>query len=157
MGSILINVPDFSDDELIFDEDETKRILKFFRPHLSGQIGSLEIENNLRRLAQSALVAAVDGSFALGFVYVLAKTIVRPHAGIRSLLAKLARRSAIHWWKHATRAELQDARIFDSVKRSIGAALWQRLNAALNGVALMRCEQRFYAAVDEPRCAWGLA
>ncbi len=30
MGNILINVPDISDTDLVFDEGETRRILKFF-------------------------------------------------------------------------------------------------------------------------------
>jgi len=58
MGTILISVPDISDNELVFDESETRRILKFFWPHLAQSIDDMAIDNEARRLAQTMLLAA---------------------------------------------------------------------------------------------------
>ena len=52
MGTILISVPDISDNELVFDERATRRILKFFWPHLAQSIDAMAIDNEARRLAR---------------------------------------------------------------------------------------------------------
>ena len=155
MGSILLNIPDISDDDLVFDENETRRILKFFWPHLANDIDGMNVDNDVRRLAQSALIAAIDGSYALGFIHALGTTVVRPGSGIKSFAAKLARRSASHWWRHAKQRDLSDVKIYDSVKKRVALALGDRLRLALNGVAFRRGDLRFYALVHESLCAWG--
>lgn len=63
MGSILVAVPDIADHQLVFNEAETRQILKFFWPQYVRQIDTLTITNDARRLAQTALIAAIDGSY----------------------------------------------------------------------------------------------
>jgi hypothetical protein len=65
MGSMSISVPDIPD------------------------IDTMVVDNDVRRLAQSALVAAIDSSYAMGFIEALARTIVRPASGIKSIAKSL--------------------------------------------------------------------
>jgi hypothetical protein len=59
MGSLLITVPDLSDVDLVLDEIETRGVLKAFWPHRARDVDNLEIGNGAKRLAQSALMAAI--------------------------------------------------------------------------------------------------
>lgn len=70
-GLSRLSLVDFRDDELILDQDETRLVLKFFWPQQSHRIDGLVVGNDARRLAQSALVAGIDGSYAMGFVEAL--------------------------------------------------------------------------------------
>ena len=154
MGSVLINVPDISDNDLVFDEDETRRILKFFWPNMANDIDEMTISNDARRLAQTALVAAIDGSYALGFIDALFQTMVRPGPGIRSLAGKLAHRFVKHWWKHTKQRDLENVRIYDSVKNPVANALKHRLDGLQQGVSLRRGSRSFYAAADRSCVVW---
>lgn len=78
MGSIVITVQDISDNDLVYNEAETRQILKFFWPEQAAQIDEFTMDNNARRLAQTALIAAIEGSYAMGFIHMLATSIVRP-------------------------------------------------------------------------------
>lgn len=138
MGSILVNVPDIPDTDLIFDEMETRRILKFFWPDLASRIDTLNIDNNARRLAQTALIAAVDGSYAMGFVEALLKSLSRPSKSLSAFGKKLARNFARHQFKHATQTDLEDVRIYENVRADIANALKTRFHLVLDGVALNR-------------------
>jgi hypothetical protein len=154
MGSILISVPDMADGDLVFDETETKQILKFFWPHKSADIDGMTIDNDARRLAQSALIAAIDASYAMGFIDALGRTIVRPGSGIKSLAKKLGRKFIKHWWKHATQRNLEDVKIYDSVKVTIASKLKFRIDATLQGVALKRGNAPFYATNTSVALIW---
>lgn len=155
MGSILINIPDFADDELIFDEAETRLILKFFWPTYVTKIDKIEISNDVRRVAQSALVAAIDGSHAMGYMHILGITIARPHSSIRSLVTKLVRRSSTHWWKYAKQRDLSNALIYDTVKNRVAQSLRSAMSQIFEGIALKRGRLQFYALVHQPLLAWG--
>jgi hypothetical protein len=154
MGNILINVPDISDTDLVFDEGETRRILKFFWPHQANKIDGMTIDNDVRRLAQTGLVAAIDGSYALGFIFALGQTVVRPGSGVKSFAKKLARQFVRHWWKHTKQRDLEDVQIYDVVKDRIAGALRPRLDLILQGVALKRGGLLFYATANRPLFAW---
>jgi len=157
MGGILLNIPDLSDKDLIFDDAETRTVLRFFWPALASDIAQMDISNDVRRLAQSALIAAIDGSYALGFIHVLGATVARPGASVTSLISKLARKSASHWWKHARAGDLKDVKIYDVVKKRIALSLGERLRLVLNGVALQRSTLRFYASMQLPIVQKGAA
>ena len=154
MGSLLLNVPDIDDADLIFDVDETRQILHFFWPSLSSTIAQMTIENDARRLAQTALVAAIDGSYAMGYVEAMFRTLARPGSGIKSMGKKLARRFVKHWWKHATQNDLNDVRIYESVRAAIASALRRHFDGVAQGVAMRRGARQFYARVQETQRAW---
>lgn len=112
-----IHLRNFSEAELMFDEQETKDILKFFFQGDYQAIESLKITNELRNFAQGLLVAAIDASYAMGWVQLIGTWAVNPGSGLRQSLQKLARRAARYWFKHLKRNQsLTDAKIYDSVR-----------------------------------------
>ena len=88
-----MHLRNFSEPELIFDEQETKEILKFFFQADRQKIESIQITNELRNLAQGLLVAAVDASYAMGWVELTFRWAVNPGSGLKKALQKLARRA----------------------------------------------------------------
>ena len=154
MGTILISVPDISDDELVFDENETRRILKFFWPHLAHSIDDLAIDNEARRLAQTMLMAAIEGSHAIGYIQALGETIVRPGSGMKPLARKLAIRFARHWWSHTQRRDLENVRIYDSVRGTIAQHLRRRIDLLQVGAASRQRIAPFYALTGSSPFVW---
>lgn len=144
MGSLLISVPDIADTDLIYNESDTRLILKFFWPEERGFIDSASIDNHARRLAQTALIAAIDGSYSQGFIDILMRSLARPSQGLKQLGKRLAQRYSRHWWQHAEQADLEDVRIYDSVRDSVARALKSRLIAIKNGVAARHSVPPFY-------------
>lgn len=138
MGSILITVPDLADHDLIFNERETRQVLRFFWPHQASRIDSLVISDHARRLAQTALVAAIEGSYAMGHVEATLRSLLSQRRSVSALGRRLAQRFVAHWWKHATREDLLQAQVYDSVRVTVSAALKPRLQALLSGIALRR-------------------
>lgn len=157
MGSIIITVPDILDSELIYGEAETRQILRFFWPQQSDAIEAMPITNDARQFAQGLLVAAVDASYAMGFIAALAKTVVRPGSGIRVLVRKLAKRFVRHWWKHATRDDLLDARIYESVRRDLAWYFKSHflLRSGAAGARLQQLPPVHLLTSDVPAWAWG--
>lgn len=138
MGSILVAVPDIADRDLVFDERETRQILRFFWPHHAVRIDSLAIDNDARRLAQTALIAAIDGSYAIGFVEATLRSLLSQGRSVRALGRRLAKRFVEHWWKHANREDLMDAKVYESVRAVLSSALRSRFDELLSGIALRR-------------------
>jgi len=107
----------FTEAELMFDEQETKEILKFFFQGDRQLIESAQITNDLRNLAQGLLVAAVDASYAMGWVELAFRWAVSPGAGLKKALQKLGQRAARHWFKHLQHGQsLTDAKIYERVR-----------------------------------------
>ena len=118
-----IHLRNFSEAELMFDEQETKDILKFFFQGDRQKIESLQITNELRNFAQGLLVAAIDASYAMGWVQLIGTWAVNPGSGLRQSLQKLARRAARYWFKHLKHNQsLADAKIYDSVRVQLALA-----------------------------------
>lgn len=154
MGSILISVPDFQDNELAYDENETRQILRFFWPYRSEDISDLSINNDTRRLAQSALVTAIEGSYAMGFVQILGETIVRPGSGVKPLARKLAQKFVKHWWKHTKQRDLGDVKVYESIRNSIAQNLKPRFELVVHGLAFKRRHAPFYIANSRVEMVW---
>lgn len=114
-----IHLLSFSESELIFDAQETKEILKFFFQADRQQIESIQITNELRNLAQGLLVAAVDASYAMGWVDLVRTWSVNPGQGMKRALQKLALRAARYWFKHLKNRPLNEAKIYESVRKEL--------------------------------------
>ena len=83
-------------------------------------IESLKITNELRNFAQGLLVAAIDASYAMGWVQLINPWAVNRSSGLRQSLKKLALRAARYWFKHLKRNQsLADAKIYDSVRDAL--------------------------------------
>jgi hypothetical protein len=150
MGSILISVPDISDSELIYDEIETRKILKFFWPHLALGIDKMAVNNDTRRLAQTALVAAIDGSYPMSYIEATFKATFFPLSkDIKSLAKKLAFHYMKNWWKNVKKRDaLENVQIYDTVRKVIAENLKFRLDSNINGVSIRRGPAVFYAHVQ---------
>lgn len=139
MGSIIVTIPDIPDASLIFDENETRAILRFFWPESGATIDGLNVTNAVRSFAQTLLVAAIDGSYAMGYVAaafdVIRYGITRPGASIVSLARRLARNFIRHWWQHTRQQDLDDVRIYESVRADIARSQKTKFNEFLSGIA----------------------
>lgn len=144
MGSILLSVKDFSDDELILNEKETILVLKFFWPSLTNQIDGIRIDNDARRLAQTVLIAGIDGSYAMGFVNSIFLATTRPGSGIKDIAKRFARGSIKHHFKHADIHDLEDVKIYETIRRELARQLRNRLDNLLNGLSLSRAPLFIY-------------
>lgn len=153
MSSISISIPDINDADLVFSEAETRQILKFFWPHATG-IDGMSIDNEVRRFGQAILIAAVEASYAMGFVKTLFQATVRPGSNIKSLVKKLAKGFGKHWWKHTKQRDLQDAKIYESVRLTIALKLKHQLGMLQEGVALKRGVMQFYAITTGTNAIW---
>ena len=154
MGSILVSVPDISDSELIYSEEESKQILKFFWPSLIADVDQITINNDARRLAQTALIAAIDGSNAMGFVDALFSSITRRNKNIASLAKRLAQNFTRQLWKNSQRQDLENAKIYESVRASVARALKWRIEMIRSGLALKRGPMMFYAQNNPKAGIW---
>lgn len=115
-----MQLQNFSGADLIFDEQETKAILKFFFQSDRQTIDSIQITNELRNLAQGLLVAAVDASYAMGWVELTFRWAVNPGDGLKNALQKLTRRGARYWFKHLKHGQsLADAKIYESIRAQL--------------------------------------
>jgi hypothetical protein len=112
-----VHLMKFEPEELIFDEDETKDVLKFFYPNQGAFIEHAIINNDVRSFAQALMVEAVDASYALGYVKIVYDVFyLKPPIKFGKALTKFGRKAAPHWFKHATATELINAKIYDAVR-----------------------------------------
>ena len=95
--------------------------MKFFFQADHQAIESLQITHGLRNFAQGLLVAAVDASYAMGWVNLTGKLMANPGAGLKKLLQKLVRQTTKHWFKHSKQQALTDIKIYDSVRVQLAA------------------------------------
>jgi hypothetical protein len=66
-----IGLREFLPSELLFDERETRDILKFFFPMNFPAIDATVMTDAIRGFAQGLLIEAIDATAALGWVEVL--------------------------------------------------------------------------------------
>ena len=115
-----IQLRNFTEAELIFDAQETKEILKFFFQADCQIIESIQITSDLRNFAQGLLVAAVDASYAIGWVELTFRWAVNPGAGLQKSLLKLSRSATRYWFKNLKNSQsLVDVKIYERVRDKI--------------------------------------
>lgn len=151
----------FSRSELIFDEMETKEILKFFFKADRQAIESCEITEGLRNFAQGLLVAAMDASFAMGWIEVTFRWAANPGAGMKKTMKKLAKAASKHWFKHLKAGQsLEDANVYESIRDPLARSFRSPLQIILLGKAQGLRLQELTACINcaPPRHlekAWG--
>lgn len=130
----------FQPTELIFDEEETKDILKFFFVDDHSYIEGIDINDRLKSLAQSLLIEAVDASFAMGFVEIIYDTfyLKPPTPKIRKIFAKLGKKAATHWFKVATANDLSNIKIYESVRRTIERNFRRHFKGIAEGLVMKK-------------------
>ncbi|MEJ2682394.1 MAG: hypothetical protein P8176_02390 [Gammaproteobacteria bacterium] len=110
----------FKKDELVFNADETKIILKFiFGSPDTDLIESMTITDPVREFAQGLLVEAIDASYAIGFVEAIFRSTANPSKGAIKILKSFGKKAARHWFKHANVHDLQNVKVYDFVRNEI--------------------------------------
>ena len=122
----------FSKDELLFDEKETKVILKFiFKPTDHKLIDSLPINDRLKGFAQGLLVEAIDASYSVGYVKAIFESAANPTKGAMAIIKTFARKATHHWFKHTSVHDLQKVKIFDFIRDRLALAFKSELQLYL--------------------------
>ncbi|MES1948531.1 hypothetical protein C84B14_14356 [Salinisphaera sp. C84B14] len=150
--SVTLQLPNISDRNLVFGVSETREIFLFFWPSRRSAIQGLAIKNEHRRYAQALLIVAIDASYTVGYVEILVNTLFRkmPRFNVGRFAAELGRRFTAHWWKHATRADLRDARIYDTVRASIALKQRGRFELLLNSLASDELDKSYVVVQSAP-------
>lgn len=106
----------FKKEELLFNEEETRIILKFiFEPADHAVIDSLTVNEAIKGFAQALLIEAIDASYAVGFVDAIFRSAANPTKGAIKIFKSFAKKAAKHWFKHATVHDLQDVKVYEFV------------------------------------------
>lgn len=117
----MMNLQHFGESEIKLSQQDAFSILRFFwlEPGLLPQ--QLTIQD--RGFAQALLVEAIDRSYEMGFVEILFRNfygkIPTSFSAIRDLVKSFARAAAKHWFKHATGKDLEDPKIYESIRCKI--------------------------------------
>ncbi len=140
MGNIVLTIPDFADDQLGFDDVETQQILCFFWPADQAAINALtEVSGDLKRLAQTALVAAIEGTYAMGFIDTAWSSLRGvPTLGVAKWARKLASKLVRYTWRHAKQKDLKNTQVYESVRARVAVNLKSKFGMSLNGATWRR-------------------
>jgi hypothetical protein len=118
-----IHLPELEASQLLFDERETREILRFFWPSRTRDINTMAtVDDEVRKFGQGLLIAAIDSSYAMGFVHILFDVLRngRPgFAGLKSMGRKLATRYVAHWWKYTRPNDLMSVQIYENVRSTL--------------------------------------
>lgn len=126
-----VQLRNFSDTELILDEEETRAVLVFFFPSDGQQITQAQITNELRNFAQGLLIEAVDASYAMGYIETLFKWVAHPGNDMKKALAKLVRRGLKYWFKNLGNKPLMEAKIYEPIRQQLSRSFRSPLQIML--------------------------
>jgi hypothetical protein len=122
MGLKGVHLREFKEEELLFNEDETRAVLNFFFPNDKEKIATIEITAQTRSFAQGLMVEAVDASYAMGFIELTFKWVSKPNKDVSKAIKKLIEKGAGYWFKHLRAKSPISVEIYDSVKNQLTAA-----------------------------------
>ncbi len=106
----------FSTEELLFNEEETRTVLKFiFKPTDHDLIDSLPMTDYLRGFTQGLLVEAIDASHATGYLHGLVSSVKNPVKGALKILKSFGKKASQNWFKYASVTDLQNAKVYNFV------------------------------------------
>lgn len=115
-------------EELLFNEAETRTVLKFiFAPADHALIDSLPMTDALREFAQGLLVEAIDASYAVGFVWAIARSSANPTKGAVEILKRFAVRASLLWFTHVKAHDLGDVKVYQFVLNKLAIEFRKRL------------------------------
>jgi hypothetical protein len=107
-GPYVVVVPALDDTDLVYSEDETKQIFKFFYPSWSADIDNAKIDNVGRAIAQTMIIAAVEATYEISFIKGTLDALMgqtrKPNPTILSLIKKLGKKFVKSWWSKARKA-----------------------------------------------------
>ena len=111
----------FGATEIKLSQQDAFRILRFFLLEPGVPPGQLTPED--RAFAQALLVEAIDSSYEMGFVEIVFRTfymkVPTDFQAIKEMVEDFCKEAAKHWFKHATGKDLQDPKIYNTVRNKI--------------------------------------
>ncbi|NMG68687.1 hypothetical protein [Parazoarcus communis] len=129
-----VGLREFLPSELIFDDRETRDILKFFFPRDFQVIDASVITDAVRAFAQGLLIEAIDATAALGWVETLFRSTANPGAGVKQILRKLATSSAKRWFKNSKDMDLSSIKISEHVRNQLSRSFrFQLIGLVVSG------------------------
>lgn len=137
-----VHLKSFTVDEILLSEADIKVFLKFLWPSKSSDIDNATVDLNLSSFAQGLLVEAIDATYAMGYVHqvfnALHSAILPSTTGNAAvkLIKSFGKKAATHWFKHATGANLAQAKIYETVRVSLARSFGRILDAKLLGLAI---------------------
>ena len=147
MAAEFVQLREFNDAELMFDDQETRSILDFFFRFDGSLIASADISRELRVFAQGLLVAAVDATYAMGWIELTFRWVTNPGSGMKKALQKLAHRASRHWFKHLKNQSLFDAKIYERVRDQLALSFRSPLHVMLQANRGQKSAQQWAAFV----------
>jgi len=154
-----IHLRKFKKEELIFDEEETKVILRFIFKSRHNLIDNLSINDQIREFAQGLLLEAIDGSYALGFIHSLFGGAFNPGAAAKKIFTKFARKALKHWFKHASAKDLMNIKIYDIVRKQLERSFSSNLDMYASGVATSKIKNSGFVNYNDSskmkKAVWG--
>lgn len=136
----------FSAEELLLNEEETRTVLKFiFKPTDYDLIDLLPMTDYLRGFAQGLLVEAIDASHAVGYVYGLFTSVKNPVKGTLKILKNFGKKASQNWFKHASVHDLQNAKVYNFVLDYIAQYFREHLRLLLTQSELDEKPGAFFA------------
>jgi hypothetical protein len=111
--------PVVHEESLLVDDAETREILRFFWPLSWLRIAGMPVGVEVRRLAQTLLIAAIDASHAMSYEDALFARVAHPYGRLNKLGRKLARSYVRQWWQHTTPSDLENAKIYENVRVAV--------------------------------------
>ena len=111
----------FKNDDIILSREDAWKIFKFFWENTNINPGSLTDQD--RGFAQALLIEAIDKSYVKGFIEIIYKTFFMKVAptfkDLGKMVREFAKKALIQWFKHATKEDLNDPKIYESVRVNI--------------------------------------
>ena len=156
-----IKIHHFNENELIFDEAETKEILKFFFRSFLQRIEVAAVTTDLRNFVQWLLIEAIDATHALGYIEILFKTYYNPGSGMKKVLSKAVRKSAQHWFKHANQRGSLNAKISSRIRDQLALNFKTHFSLLLDEIASATQRRKThmayvrYSRQSKPEVLWG--
>ncbi|OMH25789.1 hypothetical protein [Motiliproteus sp. MSK22-1] len=150
----------FKPEELLLNEEESLIVLKFiFKPTHHAYIDELPMNDHVRGYAQGLLVKAIDASYSVGYVALIAESLMG-RAGTASIkiIKRFGKNAAKHWFKHATVHDLENVKIYDFVRDHLGRAFAYDLKirfAQNNTMPLLSRDIAYAAPPNGPLKVWG--
>ncbi len=111
--------------ELLFDDLETRLILKFFCPQATAKIEQMTVTDEIREAAQVAIIRAIDDSADPGVSPQQQHTKIDPR--LKGICAKLLNNYMKRWWKYTSREDLKDVRISRTAFAAASKAISDKL------------------------------
>jgi hypothetical protein len=112
----------FEPDEIQLTQEEAWHVLRFFWPNTNVPPGSLSPED--RGFAQGLMIEAVERSYAMGYVESLYRSFFGPgvaptSSALKKAIKSFAKKAIKNWFRHASGKDLEDPKIYESVRRSL--------------------------------------